>query len=79
MVVLKYLIKGGFQPIMPKMEDLPRLRAEDAKDAARKGMQQQTVWRCKVCGHLHYGDEPPDECPVCRMKKGAFKKVWPKK
>ncbi|QEE15297.1 acyl-CoA dehydrogenase family protein [Promethearchaeum syntrophicum] len=79
MIVLKYLMKGGFQPIMPKMEDLPRLRAKDVKEAARKGMEQQTVWRCKICGHLHYGDEPPEECPVCRMKKGAFRKVWPKK
>ncbi len=77
MVVLKYLMKGAVKPIMPPMENLPRLRAEDIEEAARMGMQKQVVWRCKICGHIHYGDEPPEECPVCRMKKGAFKKVWP--
>ncbi len=77
-VIIKYLLKGAFKPIMPKLEELPRLTADDVEQAARMGMQKQIVWRCKVCGHLHYGDEPPEECPVCRMKKGAFKKVWPK-
>jgi len=24
-----------------------------------------TAWICRVCGHIHYGDSPPDECPVC--------------
>jgi acyl-CoA dehydrogenase len=77
MVVLIYLMKGAVKPIMPPLEKLPRLRADDIEEASRMGMQKQIVWRCKVCGHLHYGDEPPEECPVCRMKKGAFKKVWP--
>ena len=27
---------------------------------------------------LHYGEEPPDECPVCLFPKTAFKNVWPK-
>ena len=26
--------------------------------------------------HIHYGDEPPEECPVCKYPKGAFKEVW---
>ena len=79
LVVIKSLMKGGFTPIMPSLDDLPRLRAEDIEDAARQGMREQIVWRCKVCGHIHNGTEPPEECPVCRMKKGAFKKVWPQK
>ena len=29
---------------------------------------------CDVCGHTIEG-EPPDECPVCKAKKQAFKKV----
>jgi rubrerythrin len=29
---------------------------------------------CGVCGHTVYG-EPPDECPVCKSKKQAYKKV----
>ena len=29
---------------------------------------------CSVCGHTVEGD-PPDECPVCKSKKQAYKKV----
>jgi len=29
---------------------------------------------CAVCGHTVEG-EPPDECPVCKAKKPAFRKV----
>lgn len=29
---------------------------------------------CDVCGHTCEG-EPPDECPVCKAKKQAFKKI----
>ncbi len=29
---------------------------------------------CQVCGYTAEG-EPPDECPVCKAKKQAFKKV----
>ena len=79
MVVFKSLMKGEMSPIMPHLDDLPRLRAEEIEAAARQGMQEQIVWRCKVCGHIHTGTEPPEECPVCRMKKGVFKQVWPQK
>lgn len=30
------------------------------------------VWKCKVCGYIHMGEEPPDECPLCKAKKSAF-------
>jgi rubrerythrin len=23
------------------------------------------VWKCTVCGYLHEGKQPPEECPVC--------------
>jgi rubrerythrin len=29
---------------------------------------------CSVCGHT-VENEPPDECPVCKSKKQAYKKV----
>ncbi|MCP4762452.1 MAG: acyl-CoA dehydrogenase [archaeon] len=67
-----------YEPVMPAIEDLPMLRAENIKEAAREGMKNQTVWRCRICGHSHYGDDPPEECPYCKFPKTAFKKVWPK-
>jgi rubrerythrin len=29
---------------------------------------------CQVCGHT-VENEPPDECPVCKSKKAAYKKI----
>ncbi|MFP4381119.1 MAG: FAD-dependent oxidoreductase [Candidatus Sumerlaeia bacterium] len=30
------------------------------------------AWRCSVCGYVHRGDEPPEECPVCGAPKEDF-------
>jgi rubrerythrin len=29
-------------------------------------------WVCSVCGYVHEGDTPPDECPQCKAKKDKF-------
>ncbi len=38
-------------------------------------------WVCSVCGHVHEGDQPPEECPVCHAAADKFieqggEKVW---
>lgn len=32
-------------------------------------------WRCRVCGYVHNGDTPPDECPVCGVPASEFEAV----
>lgn len=34
-----------------------------------------TRWMCTVCGYIHEGEEPPEECPLCGAPSTAFKKV----
>ena len=29
-------------------------------------------WICRVCGYVHEGSKPPDECPVCFVGSYAF-------
>jgi len=29
-------------------------------------------WQCTVCGYIHDGDEPPEECPVCGADRSKF-------
>lgn len=29
-------------------------------------------WKCSVCGYIHLGDEPPENCPVCGAPKEKF-------
>lgn len=32
-------------------------------------------WECTVCGYIHTGDEPPDECPMCGADKSKFVEI----
>lgn len=32
-------------------------------------------WQCTVCGYIHEGDEPPDECPVCGADRSEFVEI----
>ncbi len=29
-------------------------------------------WKCIVCDHIHEGDNPPEECPVCGVGPDQF-------
>ncbi|MGM0417850.1 MAG: acyl-CoA dehydrogenase family protein [Thermodesulfobacteriota bacterium] len=57
----------GYEPVMPDFNDAP-VHTEDPLDS-----NTGKPWRCMMCGHVHYGDEPPEECPYCFFPKGAFK------
>lgn len=32
-------------------------------------------WRCRNCGHIHEGTEPPEICPLCKHPKAYFEIV----
>jgi acyl-CoA dehydrogenase len=60
-----------YKPIMPALEDLPIHYETDP--GAPEGLKG--VWRCRICGHVHYGDDPPEQCPYCFFPKNAFKQA----
>jgi rubrerythrin len=33
---------------------------------------QDVVWQCANCGHIHIGKKAPEECPVCAHPKAYF-------
>jgi acyl-CoA dehydrogenase len=68
---------NNYKPVMPPLEDLPLIRSETGASDFSGEMKNKTAWRCRMCGHIHYGDNPPDECPYCYFPSTAFKKVWP--
>jgi acyl-CoA dehydrogenase len=76
-ILLSRLILDEYEAVMPSLQDMPRLKAEDPEKAAREGMKLQKVWRCRMCGYYHYGETPPDNCPYCQFPKSAFNQVWP--
>ena len=30
------------------------------------------AWPCELCGHVHQGDSPPENCPICGAEREAF-------
>jgi rubrerythrin len=34
--------------------------------------ESETRWVCANCGHVHYGKNAPERCPVCAHAKGYF-------
>jgi len=51
--------------------------AEAFRTLGRDGSGKKRVnkWKCQVCGYIHEGPEPPDECPVCGAPKERFEPV----
>ncbi len=33
---------------------------------------EEVVWRCRNCGYVHKGTEPPETCPACAHPKAYF-------
>lgn len=64
-----------------KIEAIPE-RRPDHEERSRKGpwapgptdALQYPVWRCRVCGYLCAREEPPDVCPICKVKKDRFER-----
>ena len=63
-----------YQAAAPALEDLALHREFDPLDD-RAPQAGQKAWRCRICGHVHYGEEAPSECPYCFFPKTAFKEI----
>lgn len=35
--------------------------------------EQDMIWQCSNCGHIHIGKKAPEMCPVCEHPKAYFK------
>ena len=64
--------------------ELPARRPDAAPAAAAaagegdaEAPKPKYAWRCKVCGHIEYGDELPDDftCPVCSVGPDMFERI----
>lgn len=69
-------VKGGKTP--PKASSYNG--GDDASaDAASKSNETKPkiAWRCKICGHIEYVDELPEDfvCPVCGVGRELFEKI----
>lgn len=40
-----------------------------------KGERTVAKWKCTVCGYVHEGGQPPEQCPVCKQPSDKFVKI----
>lgn len=54
----------------------PLNKREKAKSSIKKEISQLPlpIWRCKVCGYLCARENPPEICPICKVKKDRFER-----
>lgn len=55
--------------IAPKVDTSQSMKGLGRDSGGKKRSQH---WKCRVCGYVHEGPEPPDECPVCGAPKDMF-------
>ncbi len=36
--------------------------------------EEECYWICRNCGHLHFGKNPPESCPVCSHPRAFFER-----
>lgn len=60
---------------VPERRPAPeKARHERAPVPSPSSGLSQPVWRCRVCGYLCAREEPPDVCPICKVKKDRFER-----
>ena len=48
---------------------------ESVKEESVFKKEVPKMWICRNCGHIHYGEEAPDICPVCAHPRAYFEQV----
>ena len=46
------------------------LKNVEMQNVFEKG--EETMWECRICGHLVMGKKAPEVCPVCRYSQSYF-------
>lgn len=64
------------KPLSSLAEKMLHTSYEDKSEILfRKGDNKMSKWVCSVCGYVHEGENPPEQCPVCKQPSSVFKKV----
>ncbi len=59
----------------PDESEKPIEASKETQEKETKGEAKMTKWVCTVCGYIHEGEQPPEQCPVCKQPAEKFKKV----
>lgn len=53
-------------------EERYRALLKNIEDGSVFKRNEKKAWICLNCGHIHYGDDAPELCPVCSHPKAYF-------
>ena len=53
-------------------EERYRKLRENIENGVGFEKKEQTMWICRNCGHVHYGEKAPKVCPVCAHPQSYF-------
>ena len=75
----------GFEAIAKQFEGVAKIEEQHEKRYLRlaKNVKENNVfvrdgevaWICLNCGHIHFGKEAPEACPVCAHPQAYFE-IW---
>ena len=73
---IQRLIISGFmltqyESIVPSPDVLPTHGAGDGETTR----DSEGAWKCRICGYIHEGPEPPEHCPYCFFPDSAFQEL----
>jgi len=76
--LLENMINDPLSPDFPAGAAKKLLRSlpnNENNSGEKKGDETMAKWRCTVCGYIHEGEQPPEQCPVCKQPADKFEKV----
>ncbi len=37
--------------------------------------EEEVIWKCRVCGYVYKGKQPPQKCPICQHPQGYAERL----
>jgi rubrerythrin len=62
----------GVAKVEKSHEERYRKLLENIEDDSVFKKDEEKIWICRNCGHIHIGKEAPEKCPVCSHPKAFF-------
>ncbi len=62
----------GVAAVEKEHEERYRKLVENIKDGKVFAREDEQVWKCRNCGHIHTGEQAPEVCPVCAHPQAYF-------
>lgn len=62
------------EAVAAEIDALLQSQAYAPVETAAEEPENKSKWVCTVCGYVHYGENPPDKCPLCGVPAERFVK-----